>query len=203
MSSGSRVSTLAFGRVLGSGVRIMVSILVGVLSLAACTSKGAVSDVPHIDNPLNLDAYRGNTCGLLTRQQAQQFGIANPDQMMRQSQCEWSDDGSARTMIVDMTNPVYAGSPGSIAQMYKDRRSAPESFGFFDPTAVRDYPAVFADFPDQRNIGKCKITVGVSDTESFSVWFSAPPDAAVRPFGGDPCVQARTIADAIVLKLKS
>jgi hypothetical protein len=68
--------------------------------------------------------------------------------------------------------------------------------GYFEPTEVDGYPAVFNDLGDYRNDGTCNITVGISDTSEFRV------GVQYTKLGAKSCDRAKEAAAAVIKTVK-
>ena len=69
--------------------------------------------------------------------------------------------------------------------------------GYFEPTEVDGYPAVFNDLVDGRTRGICQITVGISDTLAFRA-----AEQSSREVGVKACDNAKQLAAAVIQTLK-
>jgi hypothetical protein len=87
------------------------------------------------------------------------------------------------------------GNKNGLSDTY---RGGAEAFpGYFEPTEVSGYPAVFNDLTDQRPNGACNITVGISETLAFRSSFTAGPDD-----GAKSCDLVKRVAAAVITTLK-
>jgi hypothetical protein len=69
--------------------------------------------------------------------------------------------------------------------------------GYFEPTDVDGYPAVFNDPSDFRGSGSCNITVGISNTLAFQL------SADDGKLGTKSCDRAKQVASMVIQTIKS
>jgi hypothetical protein len=169
--------------------------------VALSTLAGCGYGTPGVDNPLPLSAYRDRPCSLLSQPQLESFGVRDSSPNVSPGECDQYDQQGRQDIKISVSRTDNPLSPEPIKEMYKDQNRMPELHQYFNPVNVQDYPGVFASDVDQRNEGQCELTVGASDDDAFRVSFSAL-HAADQKFTGDPCGQARSIADTVITNLK-
>jgi hypothetical protein len=123
---------------------------------------------PRVTKPLNGAPFFTKPCAVLTAAQLQAqnlpaIGKPDTDSPVARSSgpsCDWSNvsaqDGIGFGFL--------SGNTNGLSDTYRGR----DRFeGYFVPTDVDGYPAVFNDPGDFRASGSCNITVGISDTLTF------------------------------------
>jgi hypothetical protein len=106
--------------------------------------------------------------------------------------CTWRADGDHPRgfQVIFLT-----GDPHGLADTY---RNASRAFpGYFLPTEVDGYPAVFTDRTDFRAAGVCSVTVGISDTLAFRA-----TESATIEVGTQSCEHASQLATEVIRTLK-
>lgn len=158
--------------------------------------------VPRVANPLDGSAFEQAPCTSLTPAQRKQLGLDdgrpgtgdNPDQS--EDSCTYFDHDPATELIVYVN--YYLEDVDGLSDRYKYQRNG--SYPRWEPTNVDGYPAVVF----HSNIGEpadCNLDVGINDTTVFGVkvfyyrWKGWT--------GQDPCVQARSIASAVLATIKA
>jgi hypothetical protein len=69
--------------------------------------------------------------------------------------------------------------------------------GYFEPTEVSGYPAVFNGLADDRSGGSCNITVGISNSLAFRVGLQGSED-----IGTKGCDLVKQVAATVIQTLK-
>jgi hypothetical protein len=125
---------------------------------------------PRVANPLNATRFLPKPCEVLTPAQLQTLELPAPRKSDTDSplakaagpSCLWQNSDTRSTVGV----ALMSGNKNGLSDTY----SVPERWakGYFEPTEVDGYPAVFNDSGDFRGQGDCQITVGITDTLAFS-----------------------------------
>lgn len=130
---------------------------------------------PTVATPLNASAFLANPCSALTISQLTAITLTDlhtlPNSTAGNPLCTWVDQSSSDSVGVDWMPSATDG----LSQVYAQRPSQ----GYFVPTTVGHYPAVYADFADLRAQGTCSLNVGVSNTLYFFVKYDSE-QAATR-----------------------
>ncbi|WP_432850840.1 DUF3558 domain-containing protein [Amycolatopsis sp. CA-161197] len=163
----------------------------------AAPSSSAGPQVPTIANPLPASLIQGDPCMALTPTQVGSLFSGTPtrDPAAKDTgvakACFWSDVQRGSHVGIQL---VYAWKHG-LADVY-----AKKDQGFFKELApVQGYPVVAYGPSDERPDGRCGVAVGISDDAAFE----ADAQVATSAVGtGDPCEDARKVADLAVTTLK-
>ncbi|MBP2331015.1 hypothetical protein JOF56_011400 [Kibdelosporangium banguiense] len=85
------------------------------------------------------------------------------------------------------------GNKNGLSDIYRGR----DRFkGYFEPTQVDGYPAVFSDSGDYRSQGTCGIAVGISDTMTIRV-------SEQGRLGVKSCDRAKQVASMVIQTIKA
>ncbi|MFI5611080.1 DUF3558 domain-containing protein [Amycolatopsis sp. NPDC051903] len=162
------------------------------------TAPSADPSAPKVDSPLPASLIQGDPCTALTSTQIDSLFSNTPtrspaakDTGVAKS-CSWGDDTRGSLIGIQF---VYAWKHG-IADVY-----ATKGRGFFKVLApVQGYPVVAYGPSDQRSKGMCNVAVGIADNAAFE----ADVQFATSSVGkGDPCDDARKVADLAITTLKA
>jgi uncharacterized protein DUF3558 len=142
---------------------------------APTTNTGAPTSsgrVPKVAKPLNANSLSAAPCSSLTAPQLAGLGLptvhsGDNASITGAAICSWTDD----TTINSISISWETGLGNGLSTVYSEQAQQ----GYWQPTTVDGYPAVFADLADLRPKGTCAINVGVSDQLSFvSKYLSSP-----------------------------
>ncbi len=147
--------------------------------------------------PLDASRFLADPCAVLTSAQLARFQVSRPGKPDTESEiakrvgplCSWRADTEDAGSI-GVTWQV--GNKNGLADLYRIR----DRYEYFNPTTVDGYPAVFKDSSDYRAEGVCKVSVGVSD----SLTFTADEHGALDAQGA--CDRVVRIAAAVLTTLK-
>ncbi|MFD2495073.1 DUF3558 domain-containing protein [Amycolatopsis jiangsuensis] len=154
--------------------------------------------VPTVANPLPASLIQGDPCKALTDAQIGGLFTNTPtrspaakDTGVAKS-CSWGDDDRGSIAGIQF---VYAWKRG-LADVYATQ----ERGGFFKVLApVQGYPVVAYGPSDDRSRGRCSVAVGISDNAAFEADATVARSEVSK---GDPCDDARKIADLALTTLK-
>lgn len=122
-----------------------------------------VTQAPTVVTALNASPFVAHPCAALTTSQLAGITLTNlhilPDNAAGNPLCAWADETTGDSVGVTWMSATTQG----LSQVYAQRVSQ----GYFTPTTVDQYPAVYADFADLRAQGTCSLNVGVSNTLYF------------------------------------
>jgi hypothetical protein len=196
--------------VLGLGV-VLVAALAGCTSTAVGTPTAASSitttpsedntyGAPRVEHPLDATPYLDNPCAVLTPTQLGTFGITNPGKP--ETTGPLAETAGPMCIWRNNVEPSFGfdvgfltGNKNGLADTY---RGGEEAFpGYFEPTTVDGYPAVFNDPVDSRDGGRCNLTVGINDNLTFR---TSPTST---PLGRRTCDEAVKVAQAVIATLKA
>ncbi|MFF0144672.1 DUF3558 domain-containing protein [Amycolatopsis sulphurea] len=155
------------------------------------------SAAPKIEHPLPASLIQGNPCSVLTSAQVNGLFSRPPthdaaakDTGVAKS-CFWRDVDRGSLIGIQL---VYVWKHG-LADVYAKRGQ-----GFFKELApIQGYPIVAYGPADDRAKGACDVAVGIADNAAFGVGVDVASSAVGK---GDPCDDARKVADLALTTLK-
>lgn len=154
---------------------VIAACAVGVLAACSSGSDAAPSPTsaadkapnvklaPPISNPLNPGSLVGQPCGLLTKPQLDAFGGkagSTQDTGGSSKNCSWKFGTNHDVMVTAALDPGATGS--GLGDIYAGKQQHTYDKGYFEPTTVAGYPAVFANIGDNRKQGSCALKVGIN-----------------------------------------
>lgn len=153
---------------------------------------------PRVTNPLDASRFLPKPCEVLTAAQLQALNLPAPGKTDTDTPlakaagpaCLWQNSDSRSTVGV----ALMSGNKNGLSDTY----SVPERWakGYFEPTEVDGYPAVFNGSSDFRSQGDCQITVGITDTLAFS----ASESGRLKERS---CDRAKQVASMVIQTIKS
>jgi hypothetical protein len=152
---------------------------------------------PRVAVPLDGTSFLSTPCAVLTDTQLETLNLPKPgrpdtDSALARSagpSCLWQNSDTPSTIGFGF----LSGNKNGLSDTYRGR----ERFeGYFEPTEVDGYPAVFDDTSDFRADGSCNITVGISDTLAFRA-------AEDGPLGVKSCDRAKQVASMVIQTIRS
>lgn len=199
---------LGVGVALAAALAGCTSTAVGTPIAAPSTTQAATTTpdedstygAPRVEHPLNATPFLDQPCAVLTPTQLNTFGITKPGKPETTGplaekagpMCIWRNDVEP-SFGFDVG--FLTGNKNGLADTY---RGGEEAFpGYFEPTTVDSYPAVFNDVVDGRDGGRCNLTVGISDDLTFR---TSPTST---PLGRQTCDEAVKVAQAVIATLKA
>lgn len=153
---------------------------------------------PKVNNPLDASKFLAQPCSALSVSALRTLNLpaqGKPDtdsQVARTAgpSCLWQNSDTPSSVGVGF----LSGNKNGLDDTYRGHKQG--SFkGYFEPTDVDGYPAVFNDAGDYRDTGTCNITVGISDTLAFRA-------AESGRLGRKSCDRAKEVAAAVIQTLK-
>jgi hypothetical protein len=165
------------------------------------TSTSNGNGAPKVESPLDASKYLSQPCAILSAAVLQSYKITKPGKPDVDSEvaktagpaCIWSSDDQPIPKGYNVG--LLTGNKKGLSDTY---RGGAEAFpGYFEPTDVSGYPAVFNGLTDTRKNGSCNITVGISDTLAFRAAVTFPSSA-----GATSCDSAKQLAGAVIQTLK-
>jgi hypothetical protein len=166
---------------------LLLGVVVGAAMLVSCGSQttgapapttrtstsagsGGNNEAPKVVQPLNAASLSSAPCSSLTAAQLSGIGLTNvrgshDASITGTAICGWTDDTTGNGIGISWENDLGNG----LSTIYSERAQQ----GYWQPTSVDGYPAVFADFADLRSKGTCVLNVGVSDKLSFISQYTA------------------------------
>jgi Protein of unknown function (DUF3558) len=159
------------------------------------TAQGA----PKVKTPVDTTKFQASPCTTLTAAQARPFTIVKPGSADVGTTalgpgCSWSNSDNGTVFAVQFITANKIG----LSALYANKDILESGGGYFEPTAVQDYPAVFNSSADQRKQGTCGLAVAVSDSLDYSVSVAL---ASFAPKYSDPCGMATQVAGLVMTNL--
>jgi hypothetical protein len=156
---------------------------------------------PAVKDPLDASRYLSQPCAILsattlTGLKVSRPGIPDTDSPVAKTsgpQCVWHTDDQP----VGQTYGVgfLTGNKNGLSDTYRGGKKAFP--GYFEPTEVNGYPAVFNDLTDDRANGSCNITVGISSSLAFRAGIEGSKDTGTRS-----CDLVKQLAVTVIQTLK-
>ncbi|MFB9305310.1 DUF3558 domain-containing protein [Kibdelosporangium philippinense] len=164
----------------------------------SATTSGNDSEAPRVSVPLDASKFLSQPCAILAPAQLKDLNLqaqGKPDtdsQIAKTSgpSCSWRNSDASANSVSFTT-----GNKNGLSDTYRAHRQG-QFGGYFEPTDVTGYPAVFRDIKDFRNNGTCNLTVGISDTLTFLVTEQGPLKGAAS------CDRAKQVASLVIETLK-
>ncbi|MFD8493626.1 DUF3558 family protein [Amycolatopsis sp. NPDC059657] len=164
------------------------------LQLAPPSSSAPAVDVPQVSSPLEVGKFDKEPCAVLTAAQARavhklvksELGQGTTDLPA----CQWRDDHLNGVRI------TFARG-GGLRDTYTNQRPGT---GYFEPTTLAGYPAVYAGKADQRQLGRCSLTVGVRNDEIMTV--ESDLGSSFSPSSRGSCEAVKKAAEAAIVTIK-
>ncbi|UJW34412.1 DUF3558 domain-containing protein [Saccharothrix sp. AJ9571] len=154
---------------------------------------GEHTKAPPVPRPLDAEKYVNDPCASLTATQQAEFNVTSSrvNSDGRGSGCIWNvGDGSTSPGVSYLTS-VDTG----LSNLYALNDTGWWDRGYFEPTEVDGYPAVYVDLTDLRAQGDCGLAVALSDRLFFDVSIRTTKD-------NDACLGAKNVAEAILQTIK-
>jgi hypothetical protein len=155
------------------------------------TSSGG-GGAPKVSNPLDAGRFLEQPCSSIGPDQLRSLNVSGEGKSETAAvgpTCIWINRDAGSSLELGF----LTGNKNGLSDTYRGR----DRFrGYFEPTEVDGYPAVFNDIGDYRDEGTCNITVGISDKLAFR---TAVVD---RALGGRSCDRTKQAASAVITTLK-
>jgi hypothetical protein len=148
--------------------------------------------------PLDATGFLTEPCTVLSQAQLATFDVSRPGIPTTTGAvaehagpyCSWH---AATELASTIGVGFITGNKNGLSDIYRGR----DTFGYFIPTTVEGYPAVFADGSDGRESGRCSLAVGISETQLFRATEQGRLDAQ------GSCDRAKQVALAALATLKA
>ncbi|MGA6165912.1 DUF3558 domain-containing protein [Amycolatopsis magusensis] len=152
-----------------------------------------VSEVPKVQRPLDASKYLADPCASLTSTQQEAFNVTssrtNSDKTG--TSCIWNVGSGSTSPGVTYSTAFTDG----LSRLYGLNDIGWWATGYFEPTEVDGYPAVYVSLADLRDEGDCNLVVGINDQLFFESSIRTPP-------ANDACLGAKNVAEAILQTIK-
>jgi len=164
-------------------------------------SSTSTSGAPEIKNPLDASKFTSQPCSILSAGTLQELKISKPGQVNNTGglgqtvgpTCQWTTDDQPLSRGYGIT--IVTGNPHGLSDILRAGKSYFP--GYFEPTEVSGYPAVFNGLTDDRARGGCNITVGISDRVAIGVVI-----VSSRDVGAKGCDLVKQLAATVIQTLK-
>lgn len=159
-------------------------------------STGASASSPAVTNPLDVSKFMVDPCASITSTQASNLTISPQGRrvdIQTGQACDWlygpnlEWDAAVTYIVPDAKN--------GLQNLYNLEATIGHQGGYFEPTTIDGYPAVYEDVSDGRQNGDCQLSVGVNEQVFFSVLNRGPKNT-------DLCKGAAKVATAVVETIK-
>ena len=156
---------------------------------------------PAVKNPLDASKLIPQPCTALSAPTLKQLNVSRPGIPDTTSavatssgpSCIWHTDDQPLNKSYDVG--FLTGNKNGLADTYRGGKN--DFPGYFEPTEVDGYPAVFNGLTEDRPAGSCNITIGISNSLSFRVGLTADKDTGTKS-----CDLVKQVASAVILTLK-
>lgn len=162
------------------------------------TSSGGA---PAVKDPIDASKFAPQPCTSLSATALKALNISKPGKPDTTSavaqgsgpSCVWNSDDQpvGRTYGVGF----LTANKNGLSDTYRGGKKAFP--GYFEPTEVSGYPAVFNGLADDRSSGSCNVTVGISSSLAFRVGLQG-----ARDVGAKGCDVVKEAAAAVIQTLK-
>ncbi|OXM43322.1 DUF3558 domain-containing protein [Amycolatopsis alba] len=166
---------------------------------ANSSSANPASDVPRVQNSIDLARFKQAPCNSLSDLQAEELLGAPTDHKARDGNagpaCMWSIPSSSRPTV----DVIFGRSPdGGTAKVYEAKGKAYELVEPIEP--IDGYPLTIYDTKDERTSkGRCSVALGTSDTETVSISLE---QSEANIGHKDPCDAARQAAVRVLATIR-
>jgi hypothetical protein len=165
------------------------------------TPPSSTGTAPRVSDPLDATKFLPQPCTALSAAALQAMNTTKPgepdtDSAVAKSagpSCIWTSDDKPESTVFSVG--FITGNKNGLSDTYRGGKKAFP--GYFEPTEVDGYPAVFNDLTDDRSNGACNLTVGISETMAFRTGIDASRDTGTRA-----CDIAKQVAAAAIKTLR-
>jgi hypothetical protein len=156
---------------------------------------------PQVSDPLDATKFIPQPCTALSAASLQTLNTTKPGEPDTESpiakssgpSCKWTSNDTPDSRVFSVG--FITGNKNGLSDTYRGgKRAFP---GYFEPTDVDGYPAVFNGLTDDRSSGACNITVGISSTLAFRSGMQAD-----KGVGTQACDLAKQVASSVLKTLK-
>jgi hypothetical protein len=156
---------------------------------------------PAVKNPLDASKFIPQPCTALSANTLKQLNVSRPGIPDTESAvakgsgpfCIWHTDDQPTNMSYGVG--FLTANKNGLSDTYRGGKKAFP--GYFEPTEVDGYPAVFNGLTEDRPSGACNITVGISSSLAFRVGLEGNKDVGTKA-----CDLVKQVAAAVIQTLK-
>lgn len=139
-------------------------------SASASSTAAGSNTAPAITNPLDVSKFVANPCLSITPDQTTDLTISaqsKPLDIETGKACSWPYGPNLdRDIVVTYITP---DAKDGLQNLYNLNAAAGYSNGYFEPTNIGGYPALYEDLSDTRQKGRCQLAVGINPQVFFTV----------------------------------
>lgn len=161
------------------------------------TAPSSTGGAPRVNTPLDATKFLPQPCTALSAPALQSMNITKPGEPDTGSAsgpfCTWTSNDSPESKVYSVG--FITGNKNGLSDTYRGGKKAFP--GYFEPTEVDGYPAVYNGLTENRPSGVCNITVGISDTLAFRTGVEAD-----RATGTKACDLVKQVASSVIKTLK-
>ncbi|WP_123684775.1 DUF3558 domain-containing protein [Amycolatopsis thermoflava] len=150
------------------------------------TSTATADQAPPVPTPLDATAFIADPCNSLTSAQTAELTISNEGRHTENA-CSWKFGPNLEWVV----QAFYTVNDKGLQNTYDQNAAGWFKNGYFEPTSVSGYPAVYSNVTDARPQGTCDLVVGLDDRTILDVSVTGKP-------GEDNCGAASTVAGKII-----
>lgn len=162
-------------------------------SNAATTSTSWPSELPRITDPVDVAPWMEHPCDVLTEQQLDDLDIntkPEPGSDTSAPSCKWGDLFDDQIVVDGDFGP---DKESTIPGLYHNNELG--RYAYFDPVAIKDYPAVLYGISDDRDIGGCGMAIALRKGHTYVIGVDSNDD---YPSYDEPCTVVKDVAEKIV-----
>ncbi|WP_285486012.1 DUF3558 domain-containing protein [Amycolatopsis taiwanensis] len=163
-------------------------------SSARPSTAGGANTAPAITNPLDVSKFMADPCLSITSAQAAKLTISSQGQRLNVDigeACDWKY-GTNLEFDVGVSYIIPEGGNG-LQNLYNQKAAGQYDQGYFEPTTIDGYPAVYEEGSDNRPKGQCSLSVGINEQTFITV---------LNNGSGNVCGGTEKIASAVVETIK-
>lgn len=159
-------------------------------------STAASASSPVIANPLDVSRFMADPCASITSTQASDLTISPQGKrvdIQSGQACDWLYGPNLQWHAV--VTYIVPDAKNGLQNLYNQKAAGWYDQGYFEPTTLDGYPAVYQDSTDYRTNGQCELSVGINEQVFFSVLNKGQNNT-------DLCKGAAKVATAVVETIK-
>lgn len=151
---------------------------------------------PKVASPLRTDKFEADPCSVFPQQKLTEYGVGKGEVTSDTfgKVCSWE---TAEAGGIELGWDTLVG--GGLSRIYHKNKN--KDYVFFNVLPdIEGFPAVSYGFMDNRKVGICTVSVGVSDDRSFMLTLGLSKSKRQTH---DPCGVATTVAADAVKSMKA
>lgn len=150
---------------------------------------------PVVANPLDVSKFMTSPCLSMTSAQATELTVSPQGRPENRDSpaCTWRYGPNLEWNV--SVGYVVPDAKNGLQNLYHQNAAGWFSKGYFEPTRIDDYPAVYNSDSDDRAKGQCELSVGVNEQTMITVLNNGENNT-------DLCRGAAKVANAVVETIK-